>query len=67
MADENEHCTRCNAILDPDKSVWLELSWKTGKYSDPEKISIPAQESQGGFPFGETCARHQLQHNKSGA
>ena len=53
-------CECCEAELNPTHAMWLELNMTTGKWSDPNKTTIPADESQGVFPFGSTCARKQL-------
>jgi len=44
--------------LDENKAVYLELSFKTGRWYDEGEC--PQEESQGGFPFGEACARKML-------
>jgi hypothetical protein len=38
--------------------VWLELNTVTGLYSQPG--TVPAEASQGVFPFGPTCAARVL-------
>lgn len=53
-------CERCGAPLNEGRAVWLEMSTKTGKYTDPVKHPLPEDESQGCFPFGKDCAVHQL-------
>jgi len=51
-------CTRCDEIL--KKVVWLELSITDGKYYN----ELPNDhESQGGFPFGTSCAKTQLKED----
>ena len=54
------HCERCNEKLDPKRVVWLELSNTDGKYYEelPE-----GHVSQGGFPFGRSCAKTELNEN----
>lgn len=49
------YCRCCERELNPVKIVWLELSFKTGKWYDAEHC--PAEESQGHFPFGAACAK----------
>jgi len=52
---EKIRCTRCEEIL--KKVVWLELSNTDGMYYQ----NIPdGHVSQGGFPFGTSCAKTQL-------
>lgn len=55
---EDDTCIRCGKRLDHDKSVWLELSFRTGLYAE----SVPVEESQGGFEFGADCARAILKN-----
>jgi hypothetical protein len=51
-------CERCGEILIAKRVVWLELSITDGKYYR----NIPEGHiSQGGFPFGSTCAEKQIQ------
>ncbi len=57
------HCTRCGERLRQSRIKWLELSTKTGRYSDPEVKLLPADESQGAFPFGQACAKTQIYAN----
>ena len=54
-------CTRCNEKLHSRRIKWLELSTKTGCYTDPEIVLLPEEESQGCFPFGLVCARKEQQ------
>lgn len=56
----DQYCTRCGELLAPDKIVTLELSFKTGLYQHVGKI--PADESQGCFPFGSACAKAVLKN-----
>lgn len=53
------HCARCGRELEPGRLVWLELSTKTGRYTDPDRVRIPEDESQGLFPFGKDCAKEE--------
>jgi len=49
-------CTRCDEVLNPKKVVWRDLSNTDGKYY----IDCPEDHiSQGGFPFGSSCAKTQ--------
>lgn len=55
MANGYERCERCGEALDPDKAVWLEQDANTNLFHDPEAFPKDGQ-SQGGFPFGTSCA-----------
>jgi len=57
-----DRCQRCNEQLMPDNIVWLELNNKTNLYSDPAKVHIAEEDSQGSFTFGATCAKHVLKN-----
>jgi hypothetical protein len=48
------YCERCGQPLDESKAVWLELNKHSGKFLEVE--TVPANQSQGCFPFGEDCA-----------
>lgn len=50
-------CHRCEQPLKPENEVWLELHMRTGVYSDPKKVAIAPDDSQGLFVFGAQCAR----------
>jgi len=50
-------CQRCHAPLDPARTVWLDLNWRSGRYRDEP---WPEAESQGCFAFGPDCARAVL-------
>jgi hypothetical protein len=55
-------CEYCGRRLDPVRTVWLELNWKTGRwYADGR---CPKDESQGGFPFGYACSLRVLGQQK---
>jgi hypothetical protein len=51
-------CTRCNEKLNPVRTVWLELNNHTNTYH--EEGTVPPAQSQGGFSFGQACARRAL-------
>lgn len=53
-------CERCGEEVHPDREVWLELSQETGLFSDPRVVTLPENESQGGFCFGADCAKTVL-------
>lgn len=59
-----ELCSRCGRELDPNKIKWLELSFKTGKWNNPEIKQLDESESQGCFPFGQACAVAQLKEQQ---
>lgn len=52
---EPHKCERCGQPLDESKAVWLELNIYSGKFCEVE--TVPADESQGCFRFGEDCAQ----------
>lgn len=51
-------CERCGEALKRTQAVWLELSLIDGRYY---KDLPDGHESQGGFPFGKTCAKVAIQ------
>lgn len=53
-------CERCDEELTPQRAVWLELSMTDGLYY---KTIPQSHESQGGFAFGQTCAKKQLKED----
>jgi hypothetical protein len=54
---EKIYCERCGEKLNHQKAIWLELSNTDGKYY----TEIPKDHiSQGGFPFGSSCAKTQI-------
>jgi hypothetical protein len=60
-------CERCGAKLAEHRNgeyniVWLELDQRTGTYTDK---GVPAEFSQGGFPFGKDCAKVVLAEHES--
>jgi|688.fasta_scaffold1137499_1 hypothetical protein len=48
-------CACCGKVLNTAKAVWLEGSTVTSKYY--LKDVVPAEDSQGYFAFGITCAK----------
>jgi hypothetical protein len=58
MSEQRKQCEHCGRKLDEAKIAWLELSWKTGRWYLPG--DCPEDESQGGFPFGQACAKAVL-------
>lgn len=57
IASDECFCQRCHAPLDTSAVVWLDMNWRTGRYSDEP---LPEGESQGCFPFGPACAKAVL-------
>ena len=57
LAPSDRHCTCCERPL-KGKVAWLELDQRTNTYHD--RGDVPADQSQGCFPFGMTCARNKL-------
>ncbi len=58
--EEHEFCEKCGAELNPSRVKWLELDTRTNVFTDPDKVEIPEEHSQGGFPFGIACAKKVL-------
>jgi hypothetical protein len=54
------YCECCGRALDPMRIKWLELNCRTGKWTDPDVAPLPAETSQGCFPFGIACAKARL-------
>lgn len=55
-------CERCGEVLRPRRAVYLELNCRTGEWDAPGASEWSGgPESQGCFPFGRTCAIHQLE------
>lgn len=52
--DRDETCTRCGKTI-KGEAVWLELDQRVNEYHDFG--GIPDDKNQGGFAFGEDCAR----------
>lgn len=57
IAGPARYCTCCERPL-RGKVAWLELDQRTNAYHD--RGGVPADKSQGWFPFGMTCARKML-------
>jgi len=51
---EERYCTCCGRQL-TGRFRWLELDQRSNTYHDRE--DVPADKSQGWFPFGLSCAR----------
>lgn len=49
-------CTRCFREIEPGQERWLELDQRTNTYT---ARGVPPEHSQGGFPFGTTCAEYE--------
>lgn len=63
MSATKIQCTCCSKRLRPNTEVWLEMDSKTGRYHVPGELS--PERSQGGHPFGKTCARKALKEEQS--
>lgn len=57
LAADQRYCTCCEKPLKA-KFAWLELDQRTYTYHD--RGDVPAEKSQGWFPFGMTCARKKI-------
>jgi hypothetical protein len=58
--ESGRFCTCCKRPL-KSKVAWLELDQRTDTYHD--RGDVPADCSQGWFPFGMACARKVLASN----
>jgi len=56
MSINDIFCEHCGEKLDPETAVWLELSHRRNRFTDPAKGALHEEESQGCFPFGKACA-----------
>ena len=56
----DDTCLRCGKKIDHVQSAWLELNNRTGLYCAPG--TVPADDSQGGFEFGSSCAKAILKN-----
>ena len=54
LGESERYCTCCERPL-KRRVAWLELDQRTQTYHDHG--GVPADKSQGWFPFGLTCAR----------
>lgn len=59
-----DYCTCCERTLS-DTAVMLELDQRTYTYTDEE--NVPAEKSQGWFPFGMRCAKKKLAEHMRGS
>ena len=57
IAASERYCTCCQQPL-KRKVAWLELDQRFNGYHDCG--GVPADKSQGWFPFGMTCARNEI-------
>jgi hypothetical protein len=57
-AEPGTRCTRCNKALYGRTIRYLELDGRVGVYRDPG--DVPAEHSQGAFPFGLRCATREV-------
>jgi len=58
-----EVCESCHRLLDPKLAVWLELDQRDNTWHG-EGDPVPAEHTQGGFPFGASCAKATLRRVK---
>ncbi len=56
-------CTCCGRKLNPKTAVWLELSFKSGKWHKNEG-ECPEDESQGWHIFGPACAKTTIKQQQ---
>ncbi len=63
IADQTKQCHRCGELLIPHRIVWMELNYATGRWHR-RAGEVPPEHSHGWFPFGNRCARNQLQENR---
>lgn len=55
LAEGQRYCTCCERDLSGHAFRWLEMDQRAGTYHDFQ--DVPADKSQGWFPFGLTCAK----------
>lgn len=58
-------CTKCGKIIKSDKTLYLELDQRDGKYYACG--TVPPEHSQGAFPFGPDCIikQYKKEHMRS--
>lgn len=56
--EQFDYCERCGERLKADRIVWLELNCDTGVFH--EEGTVPKDQSQGCFPFGQACAKNAI-------
>lgn len=61
LPESERFCTCCERRLS-GWFAWLELDQRTDTYHDLE--GVPAERSQGWFPFGMTCAKAKLAEHR---
>ena len=54
MARDVPFCQNCGQRLNPNRMWWLEMNSRTATY---HADNVPAEDSQGAFPFGIACAK----------
>jgi hypothetical protein len=54
---EVNRCERCGEDLAPGRETWLTYDQRYQAYTDQE---VPMEYDQGGFSFGDACARKEL-------
>ncbi len=55
------HCTWCGKKLNPNRTTWLNLSSRTGRYYAEQ---VPESEDQGWLEFGADCAKSYLKSSR---
>jgi hypothetical protein len=61
MKNKRTFCECCGAEILAG-ARWLELDQRTNTYHDG---NIPRDKSQGGFPFGHSCAKQKLKEHRA--
>jgi hypothetical protein len=59
----NRYCTCCGRDLAGHAFRWLELDQRTDTYHDLK--GVPADRSQGWFPFGLKCAKKLVAQHRA--
>jgi hypothetical protein len=65
LPEGGRQCTCCERDLSGHAFRWLELDRRTDTYHDLG--GVPADKSQGWFPFGLTCAKKLVAAHKAKA
>lgn len=63
LREGERYCTCCERDLTGSAARMLELDQRTDTYHDFG--DVPAEQSQGWFPFGLTCARKKIKEAKA--
>lgn len=62
LPKDSRVCTCCGKTLS-GRAAYLELDQRTNTYHD--EGGVPADKSQGFFPFGMTCAKNKLAEHRA--